>query len=221
MSESLAFEQPSLFAENHLQTLTLPDAELLFVPEFLSAQRADELLTQLQQDVDWQQQTLSMYGKRIPVPRLTAWYGDAGASYTWSGIRNTPRPWTRSLQQLRQQLHSTLQDHYPTTFNSVLLNFYRDHNDSVDWHADDEPELGDEPVIASISLGQPRHFELRHRESPRVRKTLELPHGSLLVMAGRTQHCWQHRIGKSRDVLQPRINLTFRNIRAVGAGWPS
>jgi alkylated DNA repair dioxygenase AlkB len=152
-----------------------------------------------------------MYGKRIAVPRLTAWFGDAETNYTYSGLTMVPEPWTPELLELKSRLEPRARG---TTFNSVLLNLYRDGNDSVAWHSDDEPELGRNPVIASLSLGQARSFRLKHDHDDSIPPVqIELTHGSLLVMSGALQHHWKHQLPKRRSVnLGPRINLTFRQI---------
>ncbi len=146
-----------------------------------------------------------MFGRRIAIPRLTAWHGDPGAVYTYSGLRNEPRPWTPALAELRARLA----DRLGVRFTSVLLNWYRSGADGMSWHADDEPELGSEPTIASLSLGATRRFELKHRADGE-RIAVPLDHGSLLVMTGETQHCWLHRVPKQPRIAGGRINLTFR-----------
>src|SRR5262249_13523909 len=140
------------------------------------------------------------------------WYGDRGASYVYSGLRNEPQPWTPALSELRAGVEASAAH----TFNSVLLNYYRDGNDSMGWHRDNEPELGPRPLIASVTLGATRRFRFREVR-PAVagnRKTheIELTHGSLLVMRGETQSAWEHGIPKVRDLTDPRINLTFRYV---------
>ena len=136
-------------------------------------------------------------------PRLTAWYGDEGKTYVYSGIRNHPLPWTPLLLALKAKAEGFAE----SAFNSVLLNYYRDGGDSVGWHADNEPELGGRPVIASLSLGATRTFELRRRTTGKVAK-LPLTSGSILVMRGTTQHNWVHRVPKEPGSAS-RINLTF------------
>lgn len=163
----------------------------------------DYLLT----EIPWQSRTITMFGKQHREPRMTAWFGDDGASYTYSGIRLSPLAWTDTLQILREACAT----HSQSTFNSVLLNLYRDGNDKMGWHADDEKELGTEPVIASLSLGATRRFRFKHRHSKDIVEC-ELAHGSLLVMSGLTQHCWVHEIPRQMRVDEPRINLTFRKI---------
>lgn len=155
--------------------------------------------------------TCQWYGKRVPIPRLNAWYGDANSEYRYSGAEFTPQPWTHALAQLRLELEAMAQ----SRFNSVLANCYRDGRDSVAWHSDDEPELGAEPTIASLSLGATSDFVLRHKQSRRQVR-VALYSGDLLLMTGRLQRCWQHQLPKRRLSSQSahgcRINLTYRYI---------
>ncbi|MBD2723450.1 alpha-ketoglutarate-dependent dioxygenase AlkB family protein [Hymenobacter armeniacus] len=187
--------------------LTLPQADLLFDPAFLPAAEADALLAQLTAEVAWEQRSIRLFGQEFPQPRLTAWYGDPEARYTYSGLAWEPRPWTPALLALRQRVAAAC----AAPFNSVLLNLYRDGRDSMGWHADDEPELGPKPVIASLSLGATRRFRLRPRPGlvlPSL--SLDLGSGSLLLMRGSTQQHWQHALPKTTQPLGPRLNLTFR-----------
>ncbi|HXG21155.1 MAG TPA: alpha-ketoglutarate-dependent dioxygenase AlkB [Methylomirabilota bacterium] len=189
--------------------LALPDASLVLWETFLPKTEADALFTALLQDTPWRQEMMRMYGKAHPLPRLTAWYGDPGARYRYSGIVNEPLPWTPVLAAVRGRIQAWTGH----AFNSVLLNLYRSGTDSLSWHQDNEPELGEAPVIASLSLGQVRLFQLRHRfrkDLPRV--DLPLPHGSLLLMKGGTQQYWQHRIPKTSQRVDARLNVTFRTI---------
>ena len=174
---------------------------------FLDPTAGQELLADLLGHVRWKQEHLRMYGRNIPFPRLTAWYGDPGAVYTYSGIMNQPVAWTPALSRLRDRLHATL----GVRFNSALLNLYRTGSDSLSWHADDEPELGPRPIIASVSLGATRRFELKSLRTSDVRR-IDLEHGSLLVMSGETQRAWKHQVPKEGTVRAPRLNLTFRVI---------
>lgn len=187
--------------------LSLPEADISFVAGFLAD--ANALFEEVRDTSAWQDQILRMYGKEIPLPRRTAWYGDPETAYTYSGIRNTPLPWTKAITKIRQ----AVQDHCGLTFNSVLLNQYRTGKDSVAWHADDEPELGTNPVIASISLGATRRFNFKHKRSPYRGTSIDLTHGSLLVMKGPTQANWLHQIPKTTKPVGARINLTFRAVR--------
>ncbi|RDE24189.1 alpha-ketoglutarate-dependent dioxygenase AlkB [Motiliproteus coralliicola] len=186
----------------------LADAELHYQAQFLSAVEADHYLAQLQQQLDWRQDRIRLFGRETPIPRLQAWYGDPGLHYRYSGLSLYAQGWPDPLLALKQQLEQQTGQR----FNAVLANLYRNGVDSMGWHADDEPELGPNPVIASLSLGQPRPFQLRRRDDPTQRYELLLEHGSLLLMAGSTQHHWQHALPKRTRLNQPRINLTFRQI---------
>ena len=172
----------------------------------LAAPDADRLFDQLIAGIDWRQEIARVMGRRVPIPRLTAWHGEAG--YVYSGIRMPPAPWSRPLLEIKVIAEACAGQ----AFNSVLLNLYRDGRDSVSWHADNEPGLGRNPVIASLSLGAVRRFQMKHRALGH-RLSLDLPHGSCLVMAGPTQHHWLHQVPKTARPVGPRINLTFRTMR--------
>ncbi len=187
------------------------DGEVIFYPNVFSIQESDRLFSDLSSSIKWRHDTIHMYGKKIPLPRLTAWYGDEGKSYIYSGIEHHPEPWTPTLTSIKSKAEEISE----VTFNSVLLNLYRHGQDSVSWHSDDEPELGENPIIASISLGGTRRFSLRHKTSPDHKIVLDLPKGSLLLMKGETQHFWKHQISKTAKFVEPRINLTFRVIKPV------
>jgi alkylated DNA repair dioxygenase AlkB len=174
----------------------------------LGAADGRRLFEQLMAATAGRQEIATVMGRRVPIPRLTAWHGEAG--YVYSGIRLTPSPWNPPLLELKAVAEACAGQ----AFNSVLLNLYRDGRDSVSWHADNEPGLGRDPVIASISLGAVRRFQMRHRGSSR-RVSLDLPPGSCLVMAGSTQHHWLHQVPKTARPVGPRINLTFRAMRAA------
>lgn len=188
--------------------LALVDGEARLWPAAFGPGEAANLFDSLRAGIHWQQEEIVIFGQRRRVPRLVAWHGDAGASYRYSGTDHTPEPWTPALERVRARVRELS----GTEFNAVLLNLYRDGRDGMGWHADDEPELGRDPVIASVSLGAPRRFCLRHRRQPDLKLDLELPHGSLLVMAGPTQHHWVHALPKTRRPVGERINLTFRRI---------
>lgn len=194
-----------------LVPIALPNAELLFDADFLPPSQAQTLLTELTATLAWEQQPIKLFGRQVLQPRLTAWYGDAGATYRYSGLHLEPQPWTPALHRLRAQVEAAA----GTRFNSVLLNLYRTGQDSMGWHADDEPELGPEPVIASVTLGATRSFRLRPRDphlTPHAPVTLPLTAGSLLLMQGPTQHQWLHALPKTARPVAPRLNLTFRQI---------
>lgn len=193
-----------------LQPLALSGADMLFDPQFLPPAEAATLLAALSGAVAWEQRSIRLFGQNHPQPRLSAWYGDAGAAYTYSGLRWEPRPWLPALAALRQRLEAAT----GARFNSVLLNHYRDGHDSMGYHADDEPELGPAPVIASLSLGATRRFRLRPRPGGEgvgaAPLGLDLTSGSLLLMRGATQQNWQHAVPKTARPVGPRLNLTFR-----------
>jgi alkylated DNA repair dioxygenase AlkB len=179
------------------------DGEVLLFEQMLAESEADRLFDELLAITPWRQETATVMGRRVPIPRLTAWHGEEG--YVYSGIRMDPAPWNEPLLELKAMAVRLA----GRPFNSVLLNLYRNGRDSVSWHADNEPGLGREPVIASISLGAVRRFQMRHRGRGE-RLGLDLPHGSCLIMAGATQHHWLHQLPKTARPVGPRINLTFR-----------
>ncbi len=181
------------------------DGEVVLHPGALEAAEADRLFAELMEITPWRQETATVMGRRLPIPRLTAWHGERG--YVYSGIRMEPAPWNAPLLQLK----GIAQELAGQEFNSVLLNLYRNGRDSVSWHADNEPGLGRDPVIASFTLGALRRFQLKHRRTKAL-VSLDLPHGSCLVMAGATQHHWLHQIPKTARPVGPRINLTFRRM---------
>jgi len=189
------------------QPLLLPDAEMQFYPELFSAADCDRLWADLKTQIQWHQDSIQMFGRKLLLPRLTAWYGDPGAVYSYSGIQMKPLPWIDCLLEIKRRVVAIS----PDCLNSVLLNFYRDGKDSMGWHSDDEPELGVNPVIASVSFGGSRKFKLRHKHQD-CKTQLELTDGSLLIMRGKTQHFWQHQVPKAATAM-PRINLTFRFIQ--------
>ncbi len=192
-----------------IEPFALPDAEVTLNHQMFTSAASDRFFAELFSQTGWSQGEIKLYGKLYREPRLTAWHGDEGKSYSYSGITLHPRPWTPLLAEIKDRVDEAAQ----TTFNSVLLNLYRDGRDSNGWHQDNEPELGTNPVIASVNFGATRRFQLRHKfrkDLPKVE--IDLPHGSLLVMRGPTQHFWQHQIPKTAKHVGPRINLTFRVI---------
>lgn len=186
----------------------LADGDIDYRPDWLDLPLADRWLEELYRQTPWSQPRVRLYGREHPVPRLVAWYGDAQASYSYSGIRHQPLPWTALLADIRQRVETAV----GLPFNAVLLNYYRDGLDSMGWHSDDEPELGPSPAIASLSLGGSRRFDLRRKGQNRIEHSLLLQHASLLVMGSATQHYWQHQVAKTRRPCAPRLNLTFRHI---------
>ena len=188
--------------------LPLEGADLSWDPAWLEEEAATALFAGLQAQVPWGTHRIRLFGRWVDSPRRSCWIGDPGASYRYSGAQFEPHPWPEVLGPLRERLAAELGG----PFNSVLANLYRDGDDAMGWHADDEPELGSAPVIASLSLGQPRRFLLKHRRDAARRLALTLAPGSLLVMAGRTQAEFVHALPRSRRAPGPRINLTFRRI---------
>lgn len=189
-------------------TPDLQNAEITYYPTFIERNESDSLLRDLQESVEWRQDKITFYGKVHDIPRLTAWFGDPGRNYNYSNIQMNPVAWTPTISKLKETVER-VSNH---SFNSLLLNYYRDGNDKVSWHSDDEKELGLNPTIASISLGAERKFKLRHKTKKELKHEIVLKHGSLLLMAGETQHHWEHEIPKTAVKIGPRINLTFRTV---------
>lgn len=185
------------------------DGEVILYKNLFNVNDSDKFFSELYSGTKWQQYTIQIFGKRTPLPRLTAWYGDEGKSYTYSGIEHNPEPWTPVLSSIKERIEEVAE----VRFNSVLLNLYRNGRDSVAWHSDDEPELGQNPIIGSVSFGGTRCFSLKHKQIKERKFEIYLPHGSFLLMRGETQHHWQHQIAKTTKPVSPRINLTFRIIK--------
>jgi alkylated DNA repair dioxygenase AlkB len=190
------------------QRVPMPDSDVLLFPNFFPPSQSDALYQALLEGSNWRQEQIKLYGKPIDLPRLTAWYGDEGKSYSYSGIRVDPCPWTPTLLTIKSEIEPVSE----VSYNSVLLNLYRGERDSVSWHSDDEPELGTNPVIGSVTFGATRTFQFRHKKRKKLRVSLELGHGSFLLMKGPTQHNWLHQVPKLSGECGPRINLTFRII---------
>lgn len=184
----------------------LADADVTLFPGWCDVAEADTWFDELHAAIPWRQDTITLFGRTSLVPRLSAWHGDPGAVYGYSHIRLQPEPWREPLSTIRARVEADCD----VAFNSVLCNLYRDGRDGVAWHADDEPELGPAPVIASLSLGAMRRFQLRRRDDGGRRHDIDLTHGSLLVMRAGTQRHWLHQIPKTGSDVGPRINLTFR-----------
>jgi alkylated DNA repair dioxygenase AlkB len=191
------------------EALALPDADIAYYPRWASQDVAREWFLALEAATPWERPAITLYGRRHLVPRLTAWYGDPETTYRYSGIEHRPLPWTPLLAHIRQCVEAEVGQ----SLNGVLLNLYRDGQDSMGWHSDDERTLGRNPLIASLSLGGERRFDLRRRNGQGETHSLPLGDGSLLVMRGSTQHYWQHQVAKTRKVCAPRLNLTFRLLR--------
>jgi len=202
----------NLFASeknNDYINLNLPDADVVYYPHFFSEKKADRYFETLLNETNWQQDDITVFGKTYQQPRLTALYGENGKSYTYSGITMKPLPFTSLLKEIKDLIETITKE----TFTTVLLNLYRNGQDSNGWHSDDEKELGKNPVIASVSFGAERVFHLKHKADKNLKKSIQLQHGSLLTMKGSTQKKWKHQLPKTKKVDSPRINLTFRAIK--------
>jgi alkylated DNA repair dioxygenase AlkB len=192
-----------------LESIALPGAVLALDPAWLPAAEADALFAGLRESLPWEVHKVRLFGREVPAPRLSCWIGDPGTAYRYSGQRHQPRPWPACLRPVRARLEAEL----GAPFNSVLANLYRDGRDAMGWHRDDERDLGRAPVIASVSLGAPRRFLVKPHGDPKAKAlALELPHGSLLVMAGEFQRRYRHALPRTARQVGPRINLTFRNV---------
>lgn len=197
-------EQLSFFAEAG-QSKGLPTELLEYRPGLFGPAEADELLQRFIVETPWKQRVQQLYDKEVITPRLTAWYGDPGTDYSAVGKSN-PLPWTPGLLMIKQKVEPLA----GISFNSVLLNYYRDGNDSVAWHSDRENVLGKNPIIASVTFGQVRSFDIRRKADHHQKYSVRLEHGSFLLMKAGLQEHWEHRIAKSTKHMEPRINLTFR-----------
>jgi alkylated DNA repair dioxygenase AlkB len=198
-------EEPREFEKHILQ-----DGEVWIMRNFMSQDDANRFYNILNDTINWKQEEITFYGKTYPVPRKTAWYGYEGFNYTYSGISCNPDPWTKELLEIKKDIESFMPEE---DFNSVLLNLYRDGNDKVSWHADDEKGLGNNPTIASLSLGATRFFDLKHKDNPELKMRIDLTPGSLVIMTGELQHYWLHQIPVQKKIKEARINLTFRTIK--------
>lgn len=188
--------------------IKLQDAELLYHPSFFNKAESDKIFKTLLETIEWKQDKIMMYGKELPLPRLSAWYGDNNKPYTYSGITLNPLPWTDELLLIKEKIEVEAK----VKFSSVLINRYRDGQDYVGWHTDAEKELGKNPIIGSMNFGATRKFQLRRIDDHKVKFEVELKHGTFLVMGGATQHFWQHQVPKTALKIGERLNLTFRVI---------
>lgn len=199
-----------LFQAPVFEKFEVPDADMLLCQDFYTPAESAGFFLRLLDEVRWQQDRLALYGRAIELPRLTAWYGDRGCTYSYSHIAMQPHPWTALLLEIKRKVENAV----GAQLNSVLLNLYRSGSDSVSWHQDNELELGSHPIIASVSFGETRVFQLRHRNNRAIpRLDIPLSPGSLLIMRGETQQHWQHQIPKTKRTVGRRINLTFRFIQ--------
>jgi alkylated DNA repair dioxygenase AlkB len=180
--------------------------KVVFYHGFFSSAESDHYLSLLQDEIKWKQEPIKIYGKEMMQPRLTAWYGDVDKKYSYSGITMEPRQWTDSLLGIKKMIETVA----AVKFTGALLNFYRDGKDSMGWHRDNEKELGVNPVIGSVSFGATRTFQFRNYKEKNPLISIELTHGSFLLMKGETQHHWEHRLPKTSKKIGCRINITFR-----------
>jgi alkylated DNA repair dioxygenase AlkB len=197
----------SLFQKEPL-IFNLPDAEIEYFPNFFNELEANSLLNEIIETTKWQQDEIKVFNKIHLQPRLTALYGNEGKPYSYSNITMKPHFWTPLLTKMKYHIEAETN----TNFNAVLLNYYRNGNDSMGWHADNEKELGKNPIIASVSFGAERSFHLKHNSIKDLKQNITLEHGSLLIMKGQTQHFWKHQIPKTAKPIGGRVNLTFRRI---------
>jgi alkylated DNA repair dioxygenase AlkB len=200
--------QPDLFSTGISpgQNILPFDGEVNVYPGFFSKEESDHYLEKLLSEIEWQQDKMKIYGKEVKLPRLTAWYGEHRNDYSYSGISMKSKPWTPELKSIKKKI----EDFTGIKFTSVLLNYYRDGNDSVSWHRDNEKVLRVNPVIASVSFGATRTFKFRHVNDFTLIHSVELEHETFVLMKGETQHKWQHQIPKSKKIRKARISLTFR-----------
>jgi len=203
-------EQLDLFnsSKTNTERKQIQNGEYLHIINFFDKPSSDNYLKVLLDSIDWKQEKMNMYGKELLFPRLTAWYGDNDKPYSFSGITLQPQQWTKELLEIKRNVETKVD----ASFNSVLLNRYRNGNDSISWHTDAEKELGKNPIIASVNFGATREFQLKHIHT-KEKLSIELSHGSLLIMLGELQHFWQHQIPKTKKPVSERINLTFRVIK--------
>lgn len=207
----MIMSQIDLFGSNELQDgtpIVVPNGEYIYYSAFFDKKTADGYLEQFTNTIQWKQESMNMYGKQVKFPRLTSWYGDGDKPYSFSGITLNPHPWTTELLEIKRLIEPLCE----VQFNSVLLNLYRDGNDSISWHTDAEKELGMNPLIASVNFGAERKFQIRHNKTQETHDIL-IKHGSLLIMRGELQHHWKHQVPKQKGITKPRVNLTFRVIK--------
>ena len=183
------------------------DGELYLIRQFYPLHEADRLYNLCMTELEWHEEQIVIFGKKHKVPRLMCWYGEPDANYQYSGVNHQPIPWTPVLLEVRKKIEQYCQ----SDFNSVLGNLYRSGSDSMGCHADDEKELGRNPIIASLSLGDERRFKLHHKKR-KITLDIDLKNGDMLFMAGELQHHWVHSVPKTKTIKTPRINLTFRRI---------
>jgi alkylated DNA repair dioxygenase AlkB len=198
-----------------MENLIPRDGEVYLYPELFTKEESDNFYTILSEEIAWKQEPVFMMGKQIMQPRLTAFYGDTDKPYSYSGITMQPHAWTPALCTIKSRIEKIAEVH----FTNALLNYYRDGQDSMGYHRDNEKELGVNPVIGSVSFGSPRTFYLKHYTDKKLTEKIPLTHGSFLLMKGATQHHWLHSIPKQPKITAGRINLTFRIIKTARTGF--
>jgi len=190
------------------EPVIIKNGEYVYFPNFFNWDKANDFLEAFKNTIEWKQESMNMYGKQVLFPRLTSWYGDNDKPYSFSGITLNPHPWSKELLKIKELIEPICE----VEFNSVLLNLYRDGNDSISWHTDAEKELGKNPLIASVNFGAERKFQIKHNETLEMHEII-LKNGSLLIMKGELQHFWKHQVPKQKGIVKERINLTFRVIK--------
>lgn len=190
---------------NETRRLSLPDADVEYCPRPDLGATPDDLFAALRREIPWEQHHVRIQEQVIAQPRLSSWHGEVVHTYSTLAHVLVPHPWSLLLSRLRNRVEALT----GVRFNSMLANLYRDGEDAIGWHSDDEPELGPAPVIASLSFGAERRFSMRRRDDHGHVVRMTLGHGSLLVMSGRMQQFWQHALPRTRSAGE-RINLTFR-----------
>ena len=199
----------NLFFNEEPIFLNLPDAEFIYYPNFFDIEKANLLFEKLLTETKWQHDEITIFGKKILQPRFTALYGNEGKPYGYSNIVMQPHPFNETLMFIKDEIENTIHE----KFTTVLLNLYRNEKDSNGWHSDNEKELGRDPIIASLSLGEERIFQIKHNTKKDIKQNIILQHGSLLVMKSGSQIHYKHQIPKATQTKKPRINLTFREIK--------
>ncbi|SFN34273.1 alpha-ketoglutarate-dependent dioxygenase AlkB family protein [Salegentibacter flavus] len=191
-----------------IEVFDLKNAQLRYVPDFFNSEEANFYFERLQQEIPWKQDKIKLFGKEHFQPRLSSFFAEQDVNYAYSGLELKPKDFSEEILQIKKSVEKFSR----LTFNSCLANLYRDGQDSMGWHSDNEKELGENPVIASVSYGAERIFHLKNKIDKNLKEKISLAHGSLLLMEGATQHNWKHQLPKTKKNIGPRLNLTFRKI---------
>lgn len=200
----------SLIAKEQSEVVSFSflDGDITYIPNAFSSAEANTFLKLLINEIEWTQPTLKIFGKSFKQPRLSAWYADNNIPYTYSRFTQYGLAWEENLLKIKEKTQNITR----SIFNSALVNYYRDGQDSMGWHSDNEPELGESPILASVSFGEPRKFNLKHKSDKSLKESICLDHGSILLMSGNMQKNWLHQISKSKKKMGPRVNITFRRV---------